>query len=278
MAREVALSGGGAAAVAALEDKVKECGRLLLRMGGDLMEEGRRRQAIEAPDLAVYPAARLATPGTRPRPVHDPLRVGGGAGAAAAPLVGGGGVAPRRPLAARHGRSPPPDLFAMSQAAPSGSPPALSRPAACEAPAQQWVHPLPEASVAEALSGGGSLAASEPPSRPAGAAATWSAATSSAVDSALGRFARPGQGGHEALSASASYAQLVARGIAPPLTRDSSLSAASPSSCELLPSAAPTAAAALRMTREQLDARVQQILGKHGALAAASRATASAAL
>ena len=70
MAREVALSGGGAAAVAALEDKVKECGRLLLRMGGDLMEEGRRRQAIEAPDLAVYPAARLATPGTRPRPVH----------------------------------------------------------------------------------------------------------------------------------------------------------------------------------------------------------------
>ena len=59
---------------------------------------------------------------------------------------------------------------------------------------------------------------------------------------------------------------------------DSSLSAASPSSCELLPSAAPTAAAALRMTREQLDARVQQILGKHGALAAASRATASAAL
>ena len=176
------------------------------------------------------------------------------------------------------GGAPPPDLFAMSQAVPSGSPPALSRPAACEAPAQQWVHPLPEASVAEALSGGGSLAASEPPSRPAGAAATWSAATSSAVDSALGRFARPGQGGHEALSASASYAQLVARGIAPPLTRDSSLSAASPSSCELLPSAAPSAAAALRMTREQLDARVQQILGKHGALAAASRATASAAL
>ena len=58
------------AEIAALEDKVKECGRLLLRMGGDLMEEGRRRQAIEAPDLAVYPAARLATPGTRPRPVH----------------------------------------------------------------------------------------------------------------------------------------------------------------------------------------------------------------
>jgi len=111
VAREVALSGGGAAAVAALEDKVKECGRLLLRMGGDLMEEGRRRQAIEAPDPAVHPAARLATPGTRPRPVHDPLRVGGGAGAAAAPLVGGGGVAPRRPLAAQHGRSPPPRPF-----------------------------------------------------------------------------------------------------------------------------------------------------------------------
>ncbi|EOD25325.1 hypothetical protein EMIHUDRAFT_457590 [Emiliania huxleyi CCMP1516] len=250
VAREVALSGGGAAAVAALEDKVKECGRLLLRMGGDLMEEGRRRQAIEAEVQELR--LRLSSVEVVSHPaVRSPLGMGG---------------------------APPPDLFAMSQAAPSGSPPALSRPAACEAPAQQWVHPLPEASVAEALSGGGSLAASEPPSRPAGAVATWSAATSSAVDSALCRFARPGQGGHEALSASASYAQLVARGIAPPLTRDSSLSAASPSSCELLPSAAPTAAAALRMTREQLDARVQQILGKHGALAAASRATASAAL
>jgi len=39
--RELAASGasGSFAAVATLDEKVRECGRLILRMGGDLMEE-----------------------------------------------------------------------------------------------------------------------------------------------------------------------------------------------------------------------------------------------
>jgi len=86
VAREVALSGGGAAAVAALEDKVKECGRLLLRMGGDLMEEGRRRQAIEAEvqelrlrlssvEVVSHPAVRSPLGmGGAPPPTFSPCR------------------------------------------------------------------------------------------------------------------------------------------------------------------------------------------------------------
>ena len=37
-----------AAAHASLEQKVEECGRLIVRMGAELMEESKRRQALEA--------------------------------------------------------------------------------------------------------------------------------------------------------------------------------------------------------------------------------------
>ena len=39
---------GDSAAIASLDEKVKECGRLIVRMGTELMEETKRRQALEA--------------------------------------------------------------------------------------------------------------------------------------------------------------------------------------------------------------------------------------
>ena len=39
---------GTSSMVISLDEKVKECGRLIVRMGTELMEETKRRQALEA--------------------------------------------------------------------------------------------------------------------------------------------------------------------------------------------------------------------------------------
>lgn len=325
--RETALSGGGVSAVASLEDKVKECGRLILRMGGDLMEEAKSRQAVEAEmhelrmrlssveAVSRSPIGMPAIPHALSGGAPDYYPMGGGAeylsplGDPAGPafpwppfgnrqasveLAGGlcGSVEHSLPAAAAAAAGHLRDLQAMGLAPPSPlaaggrAPPSGIAPASPPAPifAGGRVRVASEVLGAMAAGRGGE----PPPPRPEAVAATWTPAKDAAIDDRLARMAAP----REPLSASASYAALVARGVAPPLTggaptppaaaaaipgsafSGSAFSSASFSgaadrrrSDQAAPSS--SSAAALRMTREQLDARVQQILGKHGGLSTA---------
>lgn len=327
--RETALSGGGVSAVASLEDKVKECGRLILRMGGDLMEEAKSRQAVEAEmhelrmrlsnveAVSRSPIGMPAMPHALSGGAPDYYPMGGGAeylsplGDPAGPafpwppfgnrqasveLAGGlcGSVEHSLPAAATAaaghlrdlqamGLAPPSPLTAGGRVPPSGIAPPASPPPPIFAGGR--VRVASEVLGAMAAGRGGE----PPPPRPEAVAATWTPAKDAAIDDRLARMAAP----REPLSASASYAALVARGVAPPLTggaptpppaaaaaipgsafSGSAFSTASSSgaadrrrSDQAAPSS--SSAAALRMTREQLDARVQQILGKHGGLSTA---------
>merc|ERR1712070_642401 len=58
-----------------LEEKVKECGRLVLRMGGDMMDEAKRRQKLEeATRASMSPElAPVASKGVLPTMLSPPL-------------------------------------------------------------------------------------------------------------------------------------------------------------------------------------------------------------
>ena len=200
-----ALEEGGA--VGAIDEKVKECGRLIVRMGTELMDEARRRQALETEVQELK--MRLAGVEVISRqPGGDPL-LGGALPAAFAP----GRVSP--PLDAVGG-----GLGASFAEVASGVPP-----------------PVP------AFGGAAGASAAEP----------WSASRSSAVDHRLSQIVagQPSAGG--SLSASASYAQLLSQGGG----AGGGGGSASDSG------GAPGSSAALRLSRQQLDERVQQILSRH---------------
>ena len=200
-----ALEEGGA--VGAIDEKVKECGRLIVRMGTELMDEARRRQALETEVQELK--MRLAGVEVISRqPGGDPL-LGGALPAAFAP----GRVSP--PLDAVGA-----GLGASFAEVASGVPP-----------------PVP------AFGGAAGASAAEP----------WSASRSSAVDHRLSQIVagQPSAGG--SLSASASYAQLLSQGGG----AGGGGGSASDSG------GAPGSSAALRLSRQQLDERVQQILSRH---------------
>lgn len=320
MLRETAISGGGVSAVASLEDKVKECGRLILRMGGDLMEEAKRRQAVEAEihelrmrlssleAVSRSPLSMQGMPhsmgGGGPPEYYSMGSMGGGGGDSASPLGGHAGPAfPWPPFGNRQAsvelaggmcgsveQSLPAATAAATAAAASAASHLRDLQAMGLAPPCSPVSVGRSRVVSEVL---GAMAAGRggEPFRPQATAATWTPAQDSAVDERLARMAAL----REPLSASASYAALVARGVAPPLgaptppaaaeaisgsaISGASYLGASCSGASLSGSAdrrrsdtAPpstSSAATLRMTREQLDARVQQILGKHGGMSTA---------
>ena len=61
---------GDSVAIASLDEKVKECGRLIVRMGTELMEETKRRQALEAEvHLAAQAKQSRAEQHSRPIPL-----------------------------------------------------------------------------------------------------------------------------------------------------------------------------------------------------------------
>ena len=223
---------GSAAAIGALDEKVKECGRLIVRMGTELMEETKRRQALEAETQELRmrlsgveavtrsPGVQYAGAGAdlatfNPyAPAADASMYGMGAG-----MYGDGSGMPSAGGAVDSGCGATPFMGreVMSATAPASIP-----------------HPM----------------GMDPVSVAAAASAATSAAAAGAAD---------GLGAEGALgrAVDARLRDLV------PAIHSATASA---------PSATPAAgapgrksgAAALRISRQELDARVQQILGRHG--------------
>ena len=246
--REAATGSGST-----LEEKVKECGRLILRMGGDLMEEGKRRQALEAEvhelRLRLSTVESLAR---APLPVVPPPDQGLGT---------------LNPMNDAGFQSIPTDFQTVPTTTSLGTAPPL---------------PASEGTCDSAYI----PAVSE----------TWTAKTERVVDATLAGLSMPdGSSGNRGrnLSTSTSYSQLRPA-IEASLSRSASYSQLRPSASvgQLRPSipasqlrstmtpaprdisdvAPPTDATSRgssvfnpssRMTREQLDERVKQILGKH---------------
>uniref|UniRef100_A0A7S4BRV8 Uncharacterized protein n=1 Tax=Chrysotila carterae TaxID=13221 RepID=A0A7S4BRV8_CHRCT len=259
VAREVTMSGGGPA-LASLEEKVKECGRLILRMGGDLIEEARRRQGLEAEvhelrmRLANAEAASRTSlgnsafvPGISPLDFANLAQREDDTGSAyefdhyAGPLYG--------PGFPQHGGGA---AFAGSDILYGGC-------GGCGGGCGDVAGTSGAADFASA-SGGcasalcGGLQGGPPTSQSyagaeGGISQTWAPAAERAVEARV-------------------------RGLSGDLPPSQSSSCA-----QLQPHAAAGAprAASLRMTREQLDARVQQILGKHGQPACTDFGTAGGA-
>ena len=232
---------GSAAAIGALDEKVKECGRLIVRMGTELMEETKRRQALEAETQelrmrlsgveavtrspsAVYAAAGADLATFNPyapaagAPGLDASMYGMGA-AMCGPDYGDGSGMPSAGGAVDSGCGAAPFMSreVMSATAPASIP-----------------HPLGMDPVTVAAA-----------SAAAASAAAAGAADGLGAEGALGR------------AVDARLRDLV------PAIHSATASA---------PSATPAAgapgrksgAAALRISRQELDARVQQILGRHG--------------
>ncbi len=252
--REAATGSGST-----LEDKVKECGRLILRMGGDLMEEGKRRQALEAEVHELRMRTTTVESLARAAPVVGPAPDAVFAEQALAAAM----HAEAATAAASHG---------CCAGAVGGSPsletPYGGAPPSCHATGGAMAPP-PLPSAAEAAPGSCSR-------HIAPTSATWGAKTEGAVDAALAGL-RP-RGGGGSLSASASYSQLRPQfGSSLATSASHSMLRPSLSTSQLRTpavgggSAAPDTGgrpsgaigSAARMTREQLDERVRQILGKH---------------
>lgn len=207
-----------------LEEKVKECGRLVLRMGGDVMEGAKRRQALEEEThelrmrLASVEAlhtvrspqiAPVTSKGLLPSVVQSPLIDADSNLIDLNPAVIG-------TIGAWDDRD-----FGLCSSDDTGTGNRLS----------------------DALQSGGHWTSSGCAASfglDFGASVTWPSNRESAVDGKLCSLPEPD-------------------GSSP--SQNTSI-AGKPSVCNELPSNA----TALKMTREELDARVQRILGKHGQL------------
>jgi hypothetical protein len=218
--------GGG---TEALEEKVKECGRMILRMGSELMEETKCRLTVEAEvqELRLRLAAAEVA-------------------ATRAPYSGGGGAAPLDP---------------------GGFPGGDYQPGAAAAAAfdQAVRSSLPDSPPRCSGGGGGG----------GGGGACWSSGVEQAVRSRMKELPRGSGSASATLASSASYNQLISgQPAAAVATRAAPATAAAAGSAALASAARPPrregsggapltgSAAALRLSREELDARVQQILGR----------------
>ena len=243
---------GTAATMSSLDEKVKECGRLIVRMGTELMEETKRRQMLEAEvqelrmrlsgveAVARSPSGAAALVPTMP-PTTTPLNM---------PWTGGGGsFAPDASLP--HGMAPSAWHGDESAAFAGGS--------GGEANAAAYVDELLGASTS---AGAGPRRPSAPFMVAADAVATAPptpgdradppSSLSEAIDSRLRELV-------PSIRAAALVAPAAEVANAP----------ADGSSCASgtqfgLPAAPQRVTSALRVSRQELDARVQQILGKHG--------------
>lgn len=311
--REQGAAGGGAgggAGAAALEEKVKECGRMILRMGSELMEETKLRLQLVRrvpacrmpaeracrcpraraawiplspfsprlslpPSLSPFPLLPFARPphalGSSPpqQPSHPAalsdlptpsqeaemqemrMRLGGleASARSGAPYVA---TAPPVGVAA----TPHPDPYGAAAAAfnPAAAAAAGFAAASCDATYCGSAPPPPPFYRGDS--------ASAPPSPPGAAAAR---AHGIGAPSA----AASGGSGAATLAASASYAALLGQG-----TASAASAAAEAPAAGRRPAreggALSGSAAALRLSREELDARVQQILGRAAAVTVAT--------
>lgn len=272
------------AACSALDEKVKECGKLIVRMGTELMEETKRRQQLEADVHEIrMRLAGLEAVG-RPSPAscagigaasgsasYDPYNTysefGGGFGA---DTLGGGGLgcgAFDSISAGLHECSAQQAHYAAAAAAADGLAAGLGGAGAGFAPPLQTptydgyaTGMGPKGGLAH---GGGCAAALSSaysgcggdPSAVEGLAQTWKPQCAHVVDERLRALTHPPP-------STAAKPTVVAQSVASaqaPLSSSSSYSALQSTS---KPSSTP--AAALRLSRQELDARVQQILGRHG--------------
>jgi len=267
---------GTAQGMASLDEKVKECGRLIVRMGTELMEETKRRQALEAevqelrmrlsgveavarsPLGPTWPGATVASSVDG---VIPPLTMGLPPGWVP-PVAEGfdGGIAdPGAGLSdAAYASAFGFDPIAADDAMGSTSQFMNQEVYSASAPL------LPTAAAPEAMGHGDGAAP-----------ATWNARCSAAVDTKLQQLVP------------ALHAASLAAPPAPALSGNAALGAAglSDAADSLSVSQLATASydtsrvggeqqvrgsAALRLSRQELDARVQQILGRHGRSLSAS--------
>jgi len=231
-----------------LDEKVKECAKLIVRMGSELMEETRRRQRLEEE------LSELRTRLTTMESVHSSsmaasYRVGARSppaqsyGYSAGRYDGGYGSPPQhqQPFAVHSVAPSPPQTHSASYAQPYAQ--SYAQPYAQPASAAPPAAPSAAAVAAQMLS-------APPPGGEGAEAATWSDETQAAVASQLDRrgvsdapSSSPGGGRRSSVSSNAVDERV--RSI---------LSRSNPS----LPTVSNRS-----MTRDELDARVQEILGRH---------------
>ena len=242
---------GTARAAASLDEKVKECGRLIVRMGTELMEETKRRQSLEAEVQEL----RMRLSGVE-AVARSPL----GTAYGGAPPYGGMRSAPA-PEPTPYGTRA--NLFG-TDSYQSGADAFYTRAydggtLGADGGASAYVEGLlsgsrggvPPPFMVEAMA-----AAAEPPTAgPSGGADPHATLLSAAVDSRLRE--RVPSIRTAAFAAPAADAYLSGSAHDEP--------APEPTSQFGQPSAIRgRATASLRISRQELDARVQQILGKHG--------------
>ncbi|KOO25040.1 hypothetical protein Ctob_008996 [Chrysochromulina tobinii] len=242
---------GTVRAAASLDEKVKECGRLIVRMGTELMEETKRRQSLEAEVQEL----RMRLSGVE-AVARSPL----GTAYGGAPPYGGMHSAPA-PEPAPYGTSA--NLFG-TDSYQSGADAYYTRAydggvLGGDGGASAYVEGLlsgsrggvPPPFMVEAMA-----AASAPPTAgPSGGADPNATSLSAAVDSRLRELVPSIRTAAFAAPAADTYLSGSAHDEPAP----------EPSSQFGQPSASRgRATASLRISRQELDARVQQILGKHG--------------
>jgi|EP00900_Chrysochromulina_parva_P003019 hypothetical protein len=242
---------GTVRAAASLDEKVKECGRLIVRMGTELMEETKRRQSLEAEVQEL----RMRLSGVE-AVARSPL----GTAYGGAPPYGGMHSAPA-PEPAPYGTSA--NLFG-TDSYQSGADAYYTRAydggvLGGDGGASAYVEGLlsgsrggvPPPFMVEAMA-----AASAPPTAgPSGGADPNATSLSAAVDSRLRELVPSIRTAAFAAPAADAYLSGSAHDEPAP----------EPSSQFGQPSASRgRATASLRISRQELDARVQQILGKHG--------------
>ena len=220
---------GHGGSIVSLDEKVKECGRLIVRMGTELMEETKRRQTLEAEVQEL----RMRLSGVE-AVARSPLQGASGLSAAAAVAAGDGGGAAEYiggfPYGAPSYGVPGGDAAFMQPAYTATAPPVLGG-----GDDGGLATPYPAAAAAAAATA------------PAAGGGSSSEAAEAADDAASARL-----GG----AVEAKLRELVPGAATPAATL--------PAATEFGLPAARRTAAQLRVSQGELDARVAQILGKHG--------------
>lgn len=269
---------GTAVGMISLDEKVKECGRLIVRMGTELMEETKRRQALEAEVQELR--MRLSGVEAVARSPLGPTLPGVAAGG----VPGVDGVIPPLTMGLPPGWAPPAaegfdggitysgaglsdaayaSAFGFDPLAPDdalGSTSQFMNQEACSASAP----PMPTAAAPDALGDGGGAA---PP--------TWNARCSAAVDTKLQQLVPALHAASLAAPPASAWSGNVALGAAGVSDVADPLSVSQPpaalhSTSRVGGEQQVRGSAALRLSRQELDARVQQILGRHGRSLSAS--------
>lgn len=261
------VGGGGvasAAAVASLDEKVKECGRLIVRMGTELMEETKRRQALEAEVQEMR------------------MRLSGVEAVARSPLPAGGGMGMGSAFSAE---------FNGAYDGSAGDPYGGSDPFGVDSygPYAASEMMVPQVAAEHGERAGGTSAGGgegdQPLSTPAVQPSAMATAIANAMETPSGGASGVGESpdagsGELGAAVDARLKELVpsihaasiaasAVQTAPPATTSAASQPATSSDAEYAgtvpaPRTNRGAAANLRISQQELDARVQQILGRHG--------------